>query len=526
MSTSSKAVAAALCGSVLAGAALMFSGGGYEPPHTRNCLPVPNDGIVAPSGSVIFPMREGTYQVSDVFGSRGGGHLGVDLAAAEGTPIYAVADGVVRDAGPASGFGQWIVLDSIVDGEKVSTVYGHMYPDGVLVRTGQRVRAGDHIADVGNGGESTGPHLHFEVVPGGRLDGGRQIDPMAWLAKAKTAPEPTGPDIRADGTTVTRDVRLAAAVSPNGGVGCGPTVGAGGLDVAKMVAEYPASEPFVPWILQGEQACPATPAPLIAAQLRNESGFRKGLVSPAGALGYAQFMPGTWEAVAVDGDGDGTRDPNSIADAVMSQAAYNCRALDEVKELLASGALTGDPIELMLSFYNCGGPGTKKFGQVCPYTETQNYVKEIPDTARRWTLPAATATPLYGDFGTRVVGAARRWLGTPYAWGGGNPDGPTHGSDGTLGFDCSGLTIYAVSAASGGRIVLEHYTTLQLNDPRGRAVPADQLMPGDLVFPAGSDPQHVAIYAGNGQVIEAPQHGDVVKFSPLPSGDIQARRFV
>ncbi|MEU6039254.1 C40 family peptidase [Actinomadura sp. NPDC047616] len=124
-------------------------------------------------------------------------------------------------------------------------------------------------------------------------------------------------------------------------------------------------------------------------------------------------------------------------------------------------------------------------------------------------------------FGHRVIAWARCWFGTPYSWGGGTPAGPSKGiccSPGgysganTVGFDCSGLTLYAVYQASGGRITLPHYTLSQLSDPRGRRVSQSELQPGDLVLP---NPGHIGIYAGGGRFIEAPQTGDVVKESTL-----------
>jgi cell wall-associated NlpC family hydrolase len=135
-------------------------------------------------------------------------------------------------------------------------------------------------------------------------------------------------------------------------------------------------------------------------------------------------------------------------------------------------------------------------------------------------------------FGAAVVAWALCWQGTPYSWGGGNYSGPTRGiccSPGghsgatTVGFDCSGLTLYAVYQASKGRIALGHYTGNQVADPRGRPVPTDQLLPGDLLF-FGSPTHHVAIYYGDDQMVEAPQTGDVVKISPLRKVDA-ARRF-
>jgi murein DD-endopeptidase MepM/ murein hydrolase activator NlpD len=61
-----------------------------------------------------------------------------------------------------------VIIDSNVDGSPVSTVYGHMFADGIHVTAGQQVTAGEHIADIGNAGSSTGPHLKFEYWQGGR----------------------------------------------------------------------------------------------------------------------------------------------------------------------------------------------------------------------------------------------------------------------------------------------------------------------------------------------------------------------
>jgi murein DD-endopeptidase MepM/ murein hydrolase activator NlpD len=107
------------------------------------------------------------------FGGRWGHqHEGIDLAAPIGTPIYAMTDGVVEEAGPASGFGLWVVLRH-PDG--TSTVYGHV--NRMFVQVGQRVKAGEEIAEVGNRGESTGPHLHFEVWE----PDGTKTNPVPWL---------------------------------------------------------------------------------------------------------------------------------------------------------------------------------------------------------------------------------------------------------------------------------------------------------------------------------------------------------
>ncbi len=109
------------------------------------------------------------------YGSRWGTfHYGIDLAAPMRTPEYAAADGVVLRAGAAGGFGLAVYI--LHDNGDV-TVYGHM--DKILVEPGDYVDAGDTIALLGNRGQSTGPHLHFEVHKGG-IDG-KRIDPVLWL---------------------------------------------------------------------------------------------------------------------------------------------------------------------------------------------------------------------------------------------------------------------------------------------------------------------------------------------------------
>ena len=109
------------------------------------------------------------------FGYRWGVlHAGIDLANSIGTPILAVSDGVVIEAGPAAGYGMLVKLRH-ADG--TVTLYGHI--NTTLVSVGERVMAGDQIATMGNRGNSTGPHLHFEVLQGGT----ERIDPVPWLAK-------------------------------------------------------------------------------------------------------------------------------------------------------------------------------------------------------------------------------------------------------------------------------------------------------------------------------------------------------
>lgn len=124
---------------------------------------------VAAPGAVVKPAQ-GT--LTSTYGARWGTvHYGIDIANSIGTPILAAMSGVVISSGPASGFGLWVRLQH---DNGLITVYGHINES--LVTLGQRVTAGQQIATLGNRGESTGPHLHFEVH-----QDGNKIDPLPWL---------------------------------------------------------------------------------------------------------------------------------------------------------------------------------------------------------------------------------------------------------------------------------------------------------------------------------------------------------
>jgi murein DD-endopeptidase MepM/ murein hydrolase activator NlpD len=127
--------------------------------------PLPSTG----SGDIVSPT---TGELTSEFGERGGSHNGIDIANEIGTPIYSTAAGEVVESGPASGFGKWV---RVQHGDGTISVYGHISRS--LVSEGDQVAAGEQIAEMGNRGQSTGPHLHFEIWQ----DGGEKIDPLSWL---------------------------------------------------------------------------------------------------------------------------------------------------------------------------------------------------------------------------------------------------------------------------------------------------------------------------------------------------------
>ncbi|MFD2470415.1 M23 family metallopeptidase [Amycolatopsis silviterrae] len=122
--------------------------------------------------------------ITSNYGARWGTtHYGLDVANAIGTPVRTPLAGTVLEAGPASGFGLWV---RVRHEDGTVTVYGHL--NRYSVAAGQRVAAGQVIAEVGNRGQSTGPHLHFEVWAAGE----RKTDPLRWLRRLGVRIEPGG----------------------------------------------------------------------------------------------------------------------------------------------------------------------------------------------------------------------------------------------------------------------------------------------------------------------------------------------
>jgi len=148
-------------------------------------------GAVQETSRVVFPLPAGTYTSTDSFGWRTDPvtrarafHAGSDLAAPLGTPIFAVADGVVTFAGQRAGFGNVIIIEHTVAGKRTASYYGHMYDAGIHVAAGETVAAGQHISDVGSSGKSTGPHLHMEIHP--RSAHATVVNAETWLAEHST----------------------------------------------------------------------------------------------------------------------------------------------------------------------------------------------------------------------------------------------------------------------------------------------------------------------------------------------------
>jgi murein DD-endopeptidase MepM/ murein hydrolase activator NlpD len=159
--------------------------------RTSNATSTRSGGVAAGGGTIVnsgtgdirwpFP---GSVVLSSGFGPRAAPcaacssmHMGLDMTPGSGTPIGAVAAGTVRTSGMHAQFGQYAVIDHVIDGQKISTLYAHMVVGSSPLVVGQQVAVGELVGLVGRSGVATGAHLHFEVLIGGST----QVDPRAWL---------------------------------------------------------------------------------------------------------------------------------------------------------------------------------------------------------------------------------------------------------------------------------------------------------------------------------------------------------
>ncbi|MFE3770904.1 C40 family peptidase [Streptomyces sp. NPDC059122] len=209
--------------------------------------------------------------------------------------------------------------------------------------------------------------------------------------------------------------------------------------------------------------------------------------SDAGAVGPMQFLPSTFTGYAYPVPPGGANPPTpwDPTDAVYAAARMLC----------ANGAKTGTSDGLYKAIYS--------------YNHADWYVQKVLDQAKSY----AAVQPSGPDSDTAVasnaiVKAAYTQLGVPYVWGGGTINGKSGG-----GFDCSGLTSYAVYQGTGGKVVLPR--TSQEQRHVGTSVPRDEMRPGDLIVFNRHNWGHVGIYAGGNRMIDTPKPGKSVEVISL-----------
>lgn len=300
------------------------------------------------------------------------------------------------------------------------------------------------------------------------------------------------------------------------GGGAGLASAAGGLRGGTVPAQYEQ------WVRKAGNLCPETVGPaVIAAQIDAESGWNPNAVSPVGAQGLSQFMPGTWSGWGRDDNGNGRASPFDPADAIMAQGRYMCHLADLVRGYIDDGRAQGSVLDLALAAYNAGPGNVLAVGGIPHNGETEVYVARIRELMSKYSAPLNGGGAAGSALGASIVAAGTSQIGLPYVWGGGDHHGPTGG-----GFDCSGLVMYALYQGSGGQIALStHLADWQARQgaPVTGPAPGSQidlslLRPGDVI--GFADPgvnrfHHIGIYAGSGQLVHAPTFGQTVKVSSL-----------
>jgi murein DD-endopeptidase MepM/ murein hydrolase activator NlpD len=127
------------------------------------------------------PIKDG--KITTPYGKPGkmwkNGHTGVDYAVPQGTDVLAAIAGVVTPSNWGKAYGNQLVIKSKFDDKDIWVMYAHL--SKLLVKVGDSVTAGQHIAESGNTGNSSGPHLHFEVRNGARWSTSKAQDPKGVL---------------------------------------------------------------------------------------------------------------------------------------------------------------------------------------------------------------------------------------------------------------------------------------------------------------------------------------------------------
>lgn len=232
-------------------------------------------------------------------------------------------------------------------------------------------------------------------------------------------------------------------------------------------------------------------------------GVRSGANS-AGAEGPMQFLPATFAEYdqPVPPGGEDPPSPYDPVDAIYAAARMLC----------ANGAANGQDLHAALFAYN----------------HSENYVAAVLAAARAYAADSTASGPVGGSWtpaiGQAIADRALRWLGWPYTFDGGDTAGPTYGkavdydsrNDAHVyGFDCSGLSLYAVAPWLG----LNHDASIQYSQAGSVHPAVAELQPGDLVFWSSDGTVagigHEAIYLGEGQVVHAPHSGAQIEITPL-----------
>ncbi len=219
---------------------------------------------------------------------------------------------------------------------------------------------------------------------------------------------------------------------------------------------------------------------------------------------------------AVPASGD-RWDPGAPAGASRARGRQWDGLWDPTLPMVPSANVPGDPIAVINQVLGISATSTQVTAGLGRNFLQQLGILKPDDTGITNASPGATAARIprvYGRQATEyVIRRGMSQIGVPYSWGGGNAAGPSKGIDsgaGITGFDCSGLVLYSFAGVG---IKLPHYSGSQYN--LGRKIPSAQMRRGDVIFYGPGGSQHVTIYLGDGQMLEAPDIGLKVRVAPV-----------
>ena len=235
----------------------------------------------------------------------------------------------------------------------------------------------------------------------------------------------------------------------------------------------------------------------------------------AAARTWSASASGQTKAAAPQSDpsGDWDRAPAAPSASAPAGGNWDVSLWDPTLPAIPSAFVSGDPIAIINSVLGISATSAQ-------YTADmgRNFLRKmgILPTPSGYTNNGAIPRVYGRQASEYVIQRAGSQMGVPYSWGGGNAAGPSNGIDqgaGTVGFDCSGLILYAFAGVG---IKLPHYSGAQYD--MGRKIPSSQMRRGDVIFYGPGGSQHVTLYLGNNQMLEAPFTGSHVKVSPVRTG--------
>lgn len=477
-------------------------------------------------------------------------HAGADIAQTPSPSlIVSATKGKVQKVW-TNGEGANIVMIDV--GANTTIQYIHLASFAPGIKAGDEVWPGKPIGMEGATGNASGPHLHFQIEVSGK-----PVEPWAWMKQHGLG---SAPSADAVSTPLTGGPRVDER----------PTdAGAGGAN-AQNVSESPSASssssdnletsahtvtlPATSAVGDEFKSNPPTSIPADFLRYYQEAGKKYGVpwqvlagigmaenahgrnkgISSANAQGPMQFLPSTWAAEGVDGNGDGKKDINDPADAIYGAANYlahngGSKGSDGIRKAILTYNHSIEYLNSVVSYAKHYAGGKVEVGAAsssaggCDATNADQISN----------VPASSA------YEKAAIAAAQPQLGLPYVWGGGDQNGTTKG-----GFDCSGFTMYVVAQGTkkaGKELDLPHlssdqHTTKSMATvaryPGQGQADMSKMRVGDVIIYNLASGQyrhpwnHTAIYIGNGQIIHAPVAGQNVKLAKVMDmkGEWVARR--